>query len=82
MNVQFGHTYRDKITGFTGVATGYVQYITGCNQALLAPRAEKASDRPCAEWFDEQRLEHLPAHEPVIIENGSNPGCDVQAPVR
>ena len=82
MNVQLGHTYRDKITGLTGIATGLVQYITGYNQVLIAPRAEKASDMPTAHWVDEQRLEHLPEAEAVIIENGSNPGCDLQAPVR
>lgn len=37
--IQLGHSYRDKITGFAGVATGYVRYITGCNQALIAPKA-------------------------------------------
>lgn len=78
--IELGRTYKDKITGFEGVATGYVQYITGCNQALLA---KKASDDGTLKntWFDEQRLDVMKAKK-IVIENGVNPGCDDAAPIR
>lgn len=44
--VGLGETYEDCITGFTGVAVGYVQYLTGCNQALLVPRGIDLGKRP------------------------------------
>ena len=48
----------DRITGFAGVCTGYVQYITGCNQLLVAPPAgEGISNDEGGRWFDESRLE-------------------------
>ncbi|MGM4911474.1 hypothetical protein [Rhizobium sp. 768_B6_N1_8] len=76
---QLGATYEDRITGFRGVATGYVQYITGCNQVLLAPRS---TGEMKSEWIDEQRLE-LDSFYPVItINNGANPGSDRAAPKR
>lgn len=76
-----GKTYRDKITGFEGVATGYVQYITGCNQVLLAPKAADGAMKD-SQWLDEQRLEVVPAVQVITLNNGSNPGCDRAAPRR
>ena len=78
--IELGGSYVDKITGFTGVALGYVQYLTGCNQVLLCPRGDEPSKRPESEWFDEQRLDRLSNVERVTLENGNNPGCDRSAP--
>lgn len=81
MNSILGNHYRDKITGFTGVATGRVEYITGCNQVLLAPAAGKDGTLRSAEWFDEQRLD-IVARKRIVLDNGATPGpCD-PAPVR
>ena len=51
-----GKTYKDKISGFQGVATGFCRYLTGCDQVLL-------SSTVCTDghtrtlWTDVQRLE-------------------------
>lgn len=81
--IQLGRTYKDVITGFQGVATGYVQYITGCNQVLLAPRAEGGS-APDSHWYDEQRVEQVGTARIVLdpVANAQSPGCDKAAPVR
>ena len=34
-----------------------------------------------AAWFDEQRLSILPG-DPLVLENGVNPGMDAPAPKR
>src|SRR3546814_1776690 len=54
--IQLGQKVKDKITGFTGIVTGYVTYITGCNQALFAPQVGQDGAIKDACWFDEQRL--------------------------
>lgn len=77
--IELGATYRDAITGFTGVAVGYVEYLTGCNQALLVPKTCDPSKRPESEWFDVQRLDQQDI-DIVSLNNGSNPGCDKAAP--
>lgn len=77
-----GATYKDKITGFTGVATGYVTYISGCNQALLTPRVGPDGTQREAQWLDQQRLEHLEAEPIVELDNGTSPGFDAPAPIR
>ena len=79
MKIQLGNTYVDKLTGFTGVATGHCEYLTGCNQTLLQPRGADPALRPASEWFDDQRLD-LREESRVTLDNSETPGCDRQAP--
>ena len=76
-----GWTYEDKVTGFTGVCTGYVEYISGCHQAMLAPKVGKDGKASDASWFDVQRLQRTEAQR-VYIDNQWTPGHDAPAPVR
>lgn len=80
--VTLGSKVRDKITGFTGIVTGYVSYISGCNQALVVPQVGKDGASRDAEWFDEQRLVTDPKFKPIVLDNGANPGFDRAAPKR
>lgn len=75
-----GLTVKDRITGFTGIVTGYVEYLTGCNQALVVPPM-KDGKLPASEWFDVQRLEDTGASR-MVLDNGATPGCDKAAPKR
>jgi len=81
MKTVLGTTMRDTITGFTGVVTGRAEYISGCAQALLVPKAKDDGSLPESHWFDEQRLESLPIVQ-VALNNGDTPGCDREAPKR
>jgi ascorbate-specific PTS system EIIC-type component UlaA len=80
-SVTLGATYRDKITGFKGVCTGHCQYISGCSQALLAPKIGKDGNAKAAEWFDVQRLDRVKS-EIITLDNQQTPGADVPAPIR
>lgn len=62
-----GYTFRDKITGFQGVCTGYASYITGCDQASLLPTV-KDNTMKDGGWFDINRLEKIPEATKVILE--------------
>lgn len=75
-----GYTVRDRITGFEGVVTGFVVYISGCNQALVVPKAKDGRMGDGA-WIDEQRLETTDAHR-VVLDNSRTPGCDAAPPIR
>jgi hypothetical protein len=79
--IKLGAEYKDKITDFIGVATGYVQYITGCNQVLLTPKVGKDGDKKNGEWVDEQRLERF-GDKVIILDNGRATGFDMAAPDR
>lgn len=76
-----GTTQRDKITGFQGVVTGYCEYISGCNQALLIPKLDEKGAYQESHWFDVQRLERV-GTDMLTLDNGKTPGFDRAAPKR
>jgi hypothetical protein len=56
MQVELGQEVKDSITGFFGLATGRVEYITGCNQVLVQPQCKPDGEYIENRWFDEDRL--------------------------
>lgn len=68
-----------KITGFTGVVTGIVTYITGCSQCLVQPRMKEDGSIPESIWIDIQRLDVV-SDDIIKLNNSVTPGCDKQAP--
>ena len=54
--IELGKKARDKITGFEGIITGRCQYLTGCDQYSLVPKAVDGKIES-AQWFDEGRIE-------------------------
>jgi hypothetical protein len=81
MNDLLGRAVQDRITGFSGVVTAYCEYITGCNQALVAPKIGEDGSFKDSQWFDVQRLVTEPTAK-IALDNGATPGCDRAAPKR
>ena len=79
--IELGIKVKDKITGFEGVVTGYVEYLSGCNQALVAPRVKEDGSLIDSEWIDEQRLDRVGKTQ-ITLDNGAHPGADTPAPKR
>lgn len=79
MTFELGTTAKDKITGFSGMVVGRVEYISGCNQILLSPKVAKDGTLRGAEWFDEQRCDQV-GKTKLILDNGATPGFDRAAP--
>lgn len=77
MNIVFGKTYKDVVTGFVGVATGYCNYISGCNTVLLVPKVEKDNKLLEGNWFDEQRCLELNNTENIYLDNSKSTGGDI-----
>jgi hypothetical protein len=80
--MKLGQTGRDRITGFVGVATGIVDYISGCNQVLLTPPIDDKGALREAQWFDVQRVEQIAEAPTIRLENSVSPGPDLPAPKR
>lgn len=76
-----GREVKDTITGFEGIVTGYVSYLTGCNQCLVAAKAAGGKPGETA-WFDEQRLVVDLATDAVVLDNARALGFDREAPRR
>ena len=80
---ELGKTAKDVITGFSGVITGHVRYLTGCDQYLLQPKMAEKGKRPAAEWFDETRLVKVNNKKKVTLPRPRDiapPGPDRPAP--
>lgn len=72
--VKLGDTVQDAVTGFVGVATARVEYINGCVQFGVTPKAVDGK-MPDAVYIDHQRLA---VHgDPVAM-----PSSDTGGPMR
>lgn len=80
-SVYLGRTVRDVITGFEGVVTGHVVYLTGCNQLLVQPRCEEKGNFVEARWLDVDRC-MVVDDDPVKLPRQSADGFDKTAPVK
>lgn len=80
--IAVGSTVVDKITGFRGIVTGRVEYLSGCNQVLVAPKVKADGGFLEGHWFDEQRVDVDQDERVVTLDNGDAPGFDQPAPIR
>ncbi len=80
MKFELGVQVKDVISGLVGYTTGYVTYITGCNQYLVQPTGNGKS-KPEPSWVDESRLIKTSKGSQIKLDNGPV-GFDKQAPVR
>jgi len=80
--IELGRRYVDKITNFRGVATGHVDYLSGCSQTLLAPHVSGEGSLIESAWFDDQRLELEKGSSKISLNNSETPGFDKAAPKR
>lgn len=78
--IELGRQVKDKITGFSGTATGFCTYISGCSQVLISAKITDGGDAKTL-WVDEQRVDYV-GRDKIILDNSQTPGCDIPAPVR
>lgn len=55
--IKLGTIAKDIITGFEGIVTARVEYLTGCTQYGLQPKCVPDGKYPEAQYFDESRLD-------------------------
>ncbi len=87
--IELGQRVKDKITGFEGIATARVEYLTGCIQYCLKPeKLDEKGKMIEGEYIDEGQLELLgdginksaKDGEPVIEPGTSNGGYSSDTP--
>ena len=57
--IDLGKNYRDMVSGFEGICTGIVDWLYGCRQFILSPKAENTSKKESSSLFFEKQLEYL-----------------------
>ena len=84
MNTQgiekLGHVVKDKVTGFKGRVTGFVIYLSGCNQCLVTPEVDDKGGMRESVWMDQQRLDVDTSVPAIVLDNEHTPGFDVAPP--
>ena len=79
--IELGEKVKDCVTGFKGVVIARAQYITGCNQYGVAPKAVK-NEAKDSRWFDEDRLiDSIPKKKTKRSGNRGGPQSD-SAPLK
>lgn len=76
-----GARVKHRITGLTGIAIGFTQYMNGCNKVHVQPEALHEGKPLDTVWFDEQEVETLAlgAFEPTP--NADVPAASVGGPM-
>lgn len=54
---KLGNTLRDRVTGVQGITTGKIEYLNGCVQWNIHPKADKDGKPVESFYYDEQQLE-------------------------
>jgi len=55
--IQLGDKVKDRITGFTGIATSKMEFLNGCIQYEVTPKMGKDNVMPEGTFIDIQSLE-------------------------
>lgn len=64
---ELGVHVRDVVTGFRGVVTGRVQYLTGCSQFLIQPQGLVGGRAQESFWIDEAKLEAVRGKKRIVL---------------
>jgi hypothetical protein len=82
--IHLGNRVKDSITGFEGIATARIEYLTGCAQIAVTPKMVPSPELPnTTEYFDEHRLTGEKLMEVVKTESANkraNGGPSIRIP--
>ena len=74
MKIKLGEKYRDKVTGFIGIATAKHTWLTGCDTVTLTPRVDYEGKLRGTEGFDVSQLEEIGKDKPPEIKSDRSRG--------
>lgn len=74
-----GDEVRHKVTGFTGIVTGHVKHIAGCDRLWIDPKVDAEGKHRDGQWADIDMVEILTPDvvAPVIYERRAPGGVDL-----
>lgn len=78
---ELGGRIRDRVSGFTGIATARIEYLNGCVQYQVDPPMDKdKGEPPKSIWVDSQQAEYVDEginDKPVLRKMTGGPGPSV-----
>lgn len=79
MAIKLGKKYRDRVSGWEGIATARYEYMNGCVRVELSG-ADK-DGHPKGHVFDSEQIELVPAAKTVKVERKRTGGPPVSTPM-
>lgn len=77
VSISLGNKVRDRVTGFTGIATSKVEYLNGCVQYCIMPAADKKTGKvEDGRYVDSQQIEILGVGVTVLARPTGGPASD------
>lgn len=73
--IALGSSVKDKITGFTGVATAVTVWLTGCTRYAVQPRKLVKGKVEEPVWFDQDQLDVVGTGVSIAIATPGGPPC-------
>jgi hypothetical protein len=77
--IKLGQKVKDKVTGFTGIATSKVEYLNGCVQFCVKPEMVKPGEMPEGVYLDDMQLEVIGDGVAIPTEPDGGPMPDTPA---
>ena len=77
MEIKLGKEVTCKVTGFKGIVTAKVEYLNGCVQYCIKPKA-KNNAMPDSQYIDVQQLEVI--GEGIKVESSDTGGDNMDTP--
>ena len=72
-SIELGQKVKDKVTGFTGIATARVEYLNGCVQFCVTPTMAKDGKFPEHQYIDRGQLEFVDSGVSIPARNTGGP---------
>ncbi len=70
MSIELGSIAKDQVSGFEGMVTAQIIYVTGCVQYKLDPVGAMVEGKPIdGQWFDEARLDPVALKDSIAVAN-------------
>jgi len=57
MKIVLGKKYKDKVSGFTGIAISCSTFLNGCSRIGIQSPIDEKGKLPDEKWFDDMQLE-------------------------
>jgi hypothetical protein len=73
--IPLGSLVKDKITGFSGIATAVTVWLTGCTRYGVQPKKLKEGKVEEATWFDQDQLSIIGPGVSIEIQTPGGPPC-------
>lgn len=73
--ITLGKEYKDKVTGFKGIAVSRIEYFTGCTQVQIQPQGlDKDKNVKKSEFFDIDKLVEVGKGVLIEVKTPGGPG--------